>query len=148
MTPDALLAYYERIADAPEAIARLRRFVLDLAVQGKLVPQESRDEPASVLVQRIVQERAKLLKINKQEKQRRAASCSYNIEGDRLPPGWHQVRLGDLIHLVSGQHLQPNEYTHRKVDRLPYVTGPSDFAPTGLQVTRSAVVRKAVAAQG
>jgi type I restriction enzyme S subunit len=42
-----LARIYERIADAPDAIAGLRRFVLDRAVCGKLVPQNSNDEPAS-----------------------------------------------------------------------------------------------------
>jgi type I restriction enzyme S subunit len=40
MNKERLLAHYQRIADAPDAIARLRRFILDLAVRGKLVPQE------------------------------------------------------------------------------------------------------------
>jgi type I restriction enzyme S subunit len=37
MNPDRLLAHFERLADAPDAISRLRRFILDLAVHGKLV---------------------------------------------------------------------------------------------------------------
>ena len=41
MNAERLLAHYERIADAPDAIARLRRFVLDLAVRGKLVGRRS-----------------------------------------------------------------------------------------------------------
>ena len=41
MNADRVLAHYERLADAPDAISRLRRFVLDLAVRGKLVEQES-----------------------------------------------------------------------------------------------------------
>jgi type I restriction enzyme, S subunit len=44
--------HYEQIADAPDAIARLRRFILDLAVRGKLVPQDPSDEPASELLKR------------------------------------------------------------------------------------------------
>jgi type I restriction enzyme, S subunit len=46
MTPDLLLAHFDRLADAPDAIPRLRRFILDLAVRGKLVPQDPNDEPA------------------------------------------------------------------------------------------------------
>jgi type I restriction enzyme, S subunit len=49
MIAERLLVHYERIADAPDAIARLRRFILDLAVRGKLVPQDAGDEPASEL---------------------------------------------------------------------------------------------------
>jgi len=50
MNAERLLEHYARIADAPDAIARLRRFILDLAVRGKLVPQDPNDEPASVLM--------------------------------------------------------------------------------------------------
>ena len=57
-----MLAHYERIADAPDAIARLRRFILDLAVRGKLVPQDPNDEPASELLKRIAAEKARLVK--------------------------------------------------------------------------------------
>ena len=52
MNADRLLAFYERIADAPDAIVRFRRFILDLAVRGKLVEQDPNDEPASELLKR------------------------------------------------------------------------------------------------
>lgn len=62
MNAERLLQHYEQIADAPDAIARLRRFILDLAVRGKLVPQDPADEPASELLNRIAIEKARLLK--------------------------------------------------------------------------------------
>ena len=40
MNPELLLAHFDRISDAPDAIPRLRRFILDLAVRGKLVEQD------------------------------------------------------------------------------------------------------------
>jgi type I restriction enzyme S subunit len=52
MNAERLLKHYERIADAPDAIARLRLFILDLAVRGKLVPQDPKDEPAPELLKR------------------------------------------------------------------------------------------------
>lgn len=45
MNPAQLLSHFDRISEAPDAIPRLRRFILDLAVRGKLVEQERRDEP-------------------------------------------------------------------------------------------------------
>ncbi|WBT05683.1 restriction endonuclease subunit S [Brevundimonas vesicularis] len=56
------MAQYERIADAPEAIARLRRLILDLAVRGKLVPQDATDEPVRELLTRIAKEKSRLAK--------------------------------------------------------------------------------------
>ena len=65
MNAQRLLAQYERIADAPDAIPRLRRFVLDLAVRGKLVPREAADEPASELLKRIKIEKVRMVKAGK-----------------------------------------------------------------------------------
>ena len=61
MNADRLLALYDRVAEAPDAIARLRRFVLDLAVRGKLVEQDPADEPASDLLKRIARRRRGLV---------------------------------------------------------------------------------------
>ncbi len=53
MNAEVLLKYFDRISEAPDAVPRLRRFVLDLAVRGKLVEQDPSDEPASALLARI-----------------------------------------------------------------------------------------------
>ena len=58
MNADRLLAHYEKIADAPDAVPRLRRFILALAVRGKLVEQDTEDESATELLKRIVVEMA------------------------------------------------------------------------------------------
>jgi hypothetical protein len=63
MNADRLLALYDQVAGAPDAVARLRRFVLDLAVRGKLVAQEAGDEPASALLERIAAEKARLVQV-------------------------------------------------------------------------------------
>lgn len=62
MNPAQLLSHFDRISDAPDAIPRLRRFILDLAVRGKLVDQDARDEPASELLKKIHGNRAQLIK--------------------------------------------------------------------------------------
>ena len=61
MNAERLLAHYERIADTPEAIPRLRRFVFDLAVRGKLVEQDPNDESASELLQQIAAAKARFV---------------------------------------------------------------------------------------
>ena len=65
MNADGVFAHYERIADAPGAIPRLRRFILDLAVRGKLVERDPSDEPASELLKRITAKKARLVKAGK-----------------------------------------------------------------------------------
>ncbi len=53
MNAARLLEYFDRIAEAPDAVSRLRKFILDLAVRGKLVEQDPNDEPASELLKKI-----------------------------------------------------------------------------------------------
>jgi type I restriction enzyme S subunit len=147
MNAERLLKYYERITDAPDAIARLRRFILDLAVRGKLVPQEPGDEPAGELLKRIAAEKARL--INAGEIRKEKPLPQLRDDGPfELPFGWAWTRLGTVIHLLSGQHLQPSEYSHDPGSGVPYITGPSDFGDSGLEITKFALVRKAVAKKG
>ncbi len=68
MNPTQLLEHFDRISEAPDAIPRLRRFILDLAVRGKLVEQEPNDEPAAELLKRIRAEIARLVKEGKTKK--------------------------------------------------------------------------------
>lgn len=148
MNPDLLLAHYDRISEAPEAISRLRRFILDLAVRGKLVERDPKDEPASVLLQRIRACRARLVSEGAVKKQIvlpevTLADCPFP-----LPAGWVWTRLGEVIQLLSGQHLQPGEYSETDTGRIPYVTGPADFGGNGLVITRYALVNKAIAKSG
>src|SRR5947208_6837799 len=96
MNAARLAAHYERIADAPYAIQRLRRFILDLAVRGTLVPHDPRDESASELLKRIAAEKARLVKAG----EFREPSSSIQIARDDLPfvPASHWVwaRLIDI----------------------------------------------------
>jgi len=61
INPDWLLKRFEQISEAPEAVPRLRRFILDLAVRGKLVEQNPADEPASELLSHIQLEKQQIL---------------------------------------------------------------------------------------
>ena len=70
MNAEQLLQHFERISEAPDAIKRLRRFILDLAVRGKLVEQDPSEEPASELVKRITAEKVMLVKAGEIKKQK------------------------------------------------------------------------------
>ena len=61
MNAEHLLTHFDRLTDAPDAIPRLRRFILDLAVRGKLVEQDPEDEPAGELLRRIAAEKKRLV---------------------------------------------------------------------------------------
>ena len=148
MNPELLLGQFDRISDAPDAIPRLRTFVLDLAVRGKVVQQDPSDEPASELLERICSEKMQLMKDGKIRKQAAQQHIGPETIPFSLPNKWIWARLGDVIHLVSGQHLQPGEYSEQKDGGLPYITGPADFGRNGLVITRQAIVKKATAKAG
>ena len=59
MNAELLLEHFHRLGDAPDAVPRLRRFILELAVQGKLVEQSAKDEAVQSLVERITASRKK-----------------------------------------------------------------------------------------
>lgn len=101
MNAERLLQHYEMIADAPDAIARLRRFILDLAVRGILVPQDPEDEPASELLKRIAREKARLVKAGEIRRERELPSLSEVDSSFELPDYWTWVRLGDLTKFVT-----------------------------------------------
>jgi type I restriction enzyme S subunit len=100
MNAERLLQHYEKIADAPDAIARLRRFILDLAVRGKLVPQDADDEPASELLKRIAQEKARLMKAGEIRKDRPLPPIDEDGDFD-IPPTWWWTRLGVVTSYVQ-----------------------------------------------
>lgn len=102
MNADRLLAHYEKIADAPEAIPRLRRFILALAVRGKLVPQDPSDEPALELLKRIAAEKVRLVKAGELRKPRELDVGEGVVEPYLIPSTWRWVRLDGVGAIVGG----------------------------------------------
>ncbi|MBN9346872.1 MAG: restriction endonuclease subunit S [Devosia sp.] len=109
MNAERLLLHYERIADTPDAIARLRRFILDLAVRGKLVPQDASDEPASDLLKRIAKEKARLAKAGDIRKPPTLEPITDAEALYVLPRTWAWVRVGDIFDYDAGTKRDPKE---------------------------------------
>ena len=89
-------------------IKKLRELILELAVRGKLVPQDPNDEPASELLKRIAVEKAELVKQGKIKKPKPLPEISEEEKPFELPVGWEWVRLGDLTSKITdGVHHTP-----------------------------------------
>ena len=108
MNADRLLQVYEQISEAPDAVARLRRFVLDLAVRGKLVEQDAEDEPASIQYNRIVAAKA-LLDIKEKTAKKKLLDPSLTEISFDLPVGWAEARFSDLVRVVNGRAYKRSE---------------------------------------
>lgn len=77
-------------------VKKLRELILELAVRGKLVPQDPNDESASELLKRIKAEKAKLTAEGKLKKEKPHAPISEDEKPFELPLGWEWVRIGSL----------------------------------------------------
>ena len=83
---------------------KLRQKILDLAIRGKLVPQDPNDEPASVLLERIREEKERLIKEGKIKRSKKTASSdTYHYENKYLPKGWTICSLDDLATFGGGK---------------------------------------------
>lgn len=97
-------------------IKKLRELILELAVRGKLVPQDSNDEPASELLKRIATEKAELVKQGKIKKQKPLPEISEDEKPFELPEGWECARLGNTVAIIRGitfpaseKHKEPSK---------------------------------------
>lgn len=90
-------------------IKKLRELILELAVRGKLVPQDPSDEPASVLLERIAIEKAQLVKEGKIKKPKALPEISEEDKPFELPEGWVITRLGEIGIWATGNGFPTNE---------------------------------------
>ena len=120
MNADRFLAHYERIADAPDAVPRLRRFILDLVVRGKLVEQDSTDEPASELLKRIAVEKARLVKAG--EIRGRKALPAVDEPPFDIPQNWRWTRTREVAS-DRGQEIPQTTFTYIDVTAIDKESG-------------------------
>ena len=145
---------------------QLKNSILQMAVQGKLVPQDPNDEPASVLLERIRKEKEQLIKDGKIKKEknpsyifRGADNLPYEKVGknepvciaDEVPfeisENWEWVRLGNVIELQSGQDMTSDKYNSNG-SGIPYITGASNIENGKILINRWTNCGRAFAYKG
>lgn len=89
--------HFDTLFTTEESIDQLKQTILQLAVMGKLVPQDPNDEPASELLKRIAEEKAQLVKEKKIKKQKALPPISEDEKPFELPSGWEWCRLLEVI---------------------------------------------------
>ena len=80
---------------------KLRKKILDLAMRGKLIPQDSQDEPASVLLEKIKEEKAQLIKEKKIKKSKPLPEITEEEKPFEIPESWEWVRLGEICNYIQ-----------------------------------------------
>ena len=96
---------------------KLRQKILNLAIRGKLVPQDPNDEPASVLLERIKAEKEHLIKEGKIKRSKKIAKTSDtphygNVPFD-IPDNWKWCKLGDIVDFQGGYAYKSNTYVNQ-----------------------------------
>ncbi|HHX8477632.1 TPA: restriction endonuclease subunit S [Vibrio diabolicus] len=95
--------HFDTLFTTEESIDQLKQTILQLAVMGKLVPQDPNDEPAAELLKRIAEEKAQLVKEKKIKKQKALPPIAEDEKPFELPSGWEWCRLPDLGELARGK---------------------------------------------
>ena len=103
MNAERLLELYDNISEAPDAIVRLRRFVLDLAVRGKLVEQDLSEPPQKV------------------GSENNAYDAPYE-----LPSNWRWMKIGDQLDLLNGMAFKPSDWAREglRIVRIQNLNNP------------------------
>lgn len=98
------------LAGAPNGIKRLRELILELAVRGKLLPQDPNDEPARELLKRIAKEKAQLELAGQIRKQKPLSEIAEEEQPFELPAGWAWARLADIAFSQAGFAFKSNGF--------------------------------------
>lgn len=166
---DNLLKIVDTITSEQESLSELiqttKSKILDLAIRGKLLPQDPNDEPASVPLERIRAEKEELIK---QGKIKRDKKDSVIFKGDdnsyyekvgnelncideeipfKLPEGWAFIRLKTAWELISGRDLSPSDYNDKN-NGIPYITGASNFKNGHVSLVRWTPVPQVITQKG
>jgi type I restriction enzyme S subunit len=110
------------LAGAPNGIKKLRELILELAVRGKLVPQDPSDEPASALLKRIAEEKARLVAEGKIKKQKPLAEIDEEEKPYSVPTDWEWVRVAAVGH-DWGQKTPDKAFTYIDVGAVDNAAG-------------------------
>ena len=96
-----IATHFDILFTTEQSIDQLKQTILQLAVMGKLVPQDPTDEPASVLLEKIAKEKERLIKEGKIKKQKPIPKIPEEEKPFELPIGWEWVRFADIVRFKS-----------------------------------------------
>ena len=108
MNHEIFFEIFELLADAPNAVQKLRELILHLAFHGKLLSQNPNDEPASVLLEKIKAEKDRLIKDKKIKEERSFSDFNDEVLPFEIPKHWNWCRLIDICSNVTDiEHKMP-----------------------------------------
>lgn len=106
-----IVANFDLLFTTEYSIEQLKQTILQLAVMGKLVKQDPNDEPASELLKKIADEKAKLIKEGKIKKFKPLPEIAEDEKPFELPSGWEWEKLGNISLINSGNAFSSQDFT-------------------------------------
>ncbi len=100
MTLKTFFEKFDQLADAPNAVPKMRELILQLAVQGKLVPQDPNDEPAANLISQIAEEKRRLVAAKIIREKDEATPITEDELPFEAPFGWEWARLSSITRRI------------------------------------------------
>lgn len=142
-----LLEHFDLLLATPDDVAHLEAAILQLAVQGKLVPQDPDDEPVSVLLKRIKAEKEQLVSEGRIHKTKALPFTVIDDIPYELPEGWIWCRLEDLFFPVSTREKQLETKEYQESGKFAvigqgqdYITAYSDRADKVIEIDHPVIV--------
>lgn len=104
-----LAEHFDTLFTTEQSIDKLKQTILQLAVMGRLVEQDAGDEPAYKLLNRIAEEKIRLLAARKLKRQKPLTEIGEEEKPFELPSGWHWARFGDVCE-IKGELVRPESF--------------------------------------
>ena len=139
-----IAGHFDTLFTTEESIALLKQTILQLAVMGKLVPQDPNDEPASELLKKIAAEKAKLVKEGKIKKVKRLPEVASTEAPFGLPGGWECVGLQTIAVIGTGATPARENNAYYYPQEFSWVTS-GETSQQFISETREKISAKAVA---
>ena len=118
MKVEAFFEKFDLLIEAPNTVAKLREMVLHLAVQGRLVKQDSKDQPANELLRMIQDKKERLVQYEGAKAPKLLPPITPGEEPYRLPPGWEWERLGNIGDTNIGLTYSPQDISDKGIPVL------------------------------
>lgn len=122
---ERIAQHFDVLFATEHSIDQLKQTILQLAVMGKLVPQDQNDEPASALLEKIAAEKEQLIKDKVIKKQKPLPPISEDEKSFELPKGWEWSRLGESLEVISDYH---SNGAYKKLKENVELLDEKDFA--------------------
>ena len=121
---------------------KLKQSLLQYAMEGKLVKQDPNDEPASVLLEKIAEEKARLIREKKIKRTKKLPEVTDDEKPFEIPDSWEWVRLGNLVRFTLGKTPKRSMPEYWESGTIPWVSI-SDLNNATLKQTKEHITPKA-----